>query len=57
MITREELVGLADSMAGAASQMGMTGYDTLIHSRKQLVEEVGELYKKLDLDTRIVKTE
>lgn len=47
MISREELVALADNMAAAASQLSAQTYDNLIQSREQLVHEVEELYKIL----------
>ena len=48
MITKEEVVALADTMAAAASQLSAMTYDTLIHTREQLVLEVEKIYKKLD---------
>lgn len=50
MIRKEELVALADTMAAAASQLSAMTYDTLIHTREQLVQEVAEIYKKLEED-------
>lgn len=50
MIRKEELVALADTMAAAASQLSAMTYDTLIHTREQLVQEVAEIYKKLEQD-------
>jgi hypothetical protein len=49
MLTEKELINLADSMAAAASQMGMMGYEQLIDSRQQLVDSVQEIFQILGL--------
>lgn len=36
----EHIINLADRMAGSASQMGMSGYDTLIQTREELKQFV-----------------
>jgi len=53
MITAKELIELADNMAAAASQMGSMGYEALIHSRDQLIENVYKLYENFDLNKTV----
>lgn len=53
MVTEKELINLADSMAAAASQMGMMGYEQLISCREQLVDNIHELFEIFDLNSRI----
>jgi hypothetical protein len=50
MLTEKELINLADSMAAAASQMGMMGYDQLIQCRQQLVDNVHEIFEIIGLN-------
>lgn len=50
MITETELIGLADNMAAAASQMGTMGYESLISNRCALVHEVHEIFKNFHLN-------
>lgn len=44
MITGQELLELADNMAGAASEMGMMGYESLLNARKTLIYKLQELF-------------
>jgi len=48
MITKEEVVALADTMAAAASQLSAMTYDTLMQARQQLVEQVAEVYRIIE---------
>lgn len=50
MITKEEVVALADTMAAAASQLSAMTYDTLIQTREQLVSQLAEVYKAIEQD-------
>jgi hypothetical protein len=53
MITAKELIELADNMAASASQMGSMGYESLIHSRDQLITNVYKLYENINLNDRV----
>lgn len=50
MITEKELIQLADNMAAAASQLSQMSYDVFINSREELINQVHQLYKILDLN-------
>lgn len=48
MVTPQELIALADTMAAAASHMTAITYDTLIQTREQFIREVTELFEDLE---------
>lgn len=46
MISKEGILALADNMAAAASGLNTMTYDQLMSNRKQLIDEVDELFDK-----------
>lgn len=46
LISKEQIITLADNMAAAASQLNTMTYDQLMTSRSQLIAEVEDLFDK-----------
>ena len=48
MITEQEVLALADSMAASASNLNAMTYDTLMNSRSELQSCIKELFKEIN---------
>lgn len=49
MISKEEMLALADNMASAASSLNTMTYDQLMSNRKQLIDSINEVYENAEI--------